>query len=437
MHPLATELDAHLTPSVRALLSRRGREIYFPSKGILGQAAEAKGAAINATIGIALEEDGSPMRLPGLEERVALPPGDVFTYAPSYGKPALRERWRRMIRDKNPALSADTPISLPVVTNALTHALSVAGYLFLDEGDPLILPDLYWGNYRLIYENAFGARLATFPTFTDRGTFDVDGLRKALGGEPGKRVVLLNFPNNPTGYTPDPDCAKAICDALVDACERGCDVAVLIDDAYFGLVYEEGVFTESIFTLLADAHPRLLAVKIDGPTKEDYVWGYRVGFVTYAIAGGDAGLYRALEDKTAGAVRGAISNASHLGQSLLLAVYDDPRYPEWKAEKKATLTRRYREVRRILDDNPRYREHFEALPFNSGYFMCVRPTKAAPEAVRRALLAEHSTGVIATGDLIRLAFSSTPHAQLADLFAHLYAACDAVAGSGSTERADT
>lgn len=437
MHPLATELEARLTPPVRALLSRRGREIYFPSKGILGQAAEAKGAAINATIGIALEEDGSPMRLPGLEERVGLPPADVFTYAPSYGKPALRERWRQMIRDKNPALDAGTAISLPVVTNALTHALSVAGYLFLDEGDPLILPDLYWGNYRLIYENAFGARLATFPTFTDRGTFDVDGLRHALGGEPGKRVVLLNFPNNPTGYTPDPDCAKAIRDALVDACERGCDVAVLIDDAYFGLVYEEGVLTESIFTLLADAHPRLLAVKIDGPTKEDYVWGFRVGFVTYAIAGGDAALYRALEDKTAGAVRGAISNASHLGQSLLLAVYDDPRYPTWKAEKQATLARRYREVRRILDDNPRYREQFEALPFNSGYFMCVRPKKAPPEAVRRALLAEHSTGVIATGDLIRLAFSSTPHAQLDALFANLYTACAALAGARTTERADS
>lgn len=433
MHPLAAELEARLTPPVRAMLSTRGREIYFPSKGILGQAAEAKGAAINATIGIALEEDGSPMRLPGLEERVNLPPGDVFSYAPSYGKPALRERWRTMIRDKNPSLGG-APISLPIVTSALTHGLSLAGYLFLDPGDALILPDLYWGNYRLIYENAFGARLTTFRTFNERGTFDVEALAKALAGPPGKRVVLLNFPNNPTGYTPDPECAAAICDALIGAAKAGCDVVVLIDDAYFGLVYEAGVMTESIFTLLAHAHPRLLAVKIDGPTKEDYVWGFRVGFITYGIAEGDAALYRALEDKTAGAVRGGISSATHLGQSLLLAVYTDERYGEWKAEKKATLARRYAEVRRILDENPRYTEHFEALPFNSGYFMCVRLRHAAPEAVRQLLLRDHSTGVIATGDLIRLAFSSTPLAQLDDLFAHLYAACGTVSSTGAKQQ---
>ena len=60
-------------------------------------------------------------------------------------------------------------------------------------------------------------------------------------------------------------------------------VVVLIDDAYFGLVFEPGVYTQSIFTELSDRSPNLLAVKIDGATKEDYVWGFRVGFLTYGI----------------------------------------------------------------------------------------------------------------------------------------------------------
>jgi hypothetical protein len=34
---------------------------------------------------------------------------------------------------------------------------------------------------------------------------------------------------------------------------------------------------------LCDAHPNILAVKLDGPTKEDYVWGFRVGFLTFGI----------------------------------------------------------------------------------------------------------------------------------------------------------
>ena len=50
-----------------------------------------------------------------------------------------------------------------------------------------------------------------------------------------------------------------------------------------GLVFRDGIYQESIFTLLADAHPGVLAVKIDGATKEDCVWGYRVGFLTYGF----------------------------------------------------------------------------------------------------------------------------------------------------------
>lgn len=430
MHPIAAELDRHLTDPVRTMLSEKGRAIFFPSKGILGQAAEAKGRRINATIGIALEEDGSPMHLAGLDGVAGLGPRDAFTYAPSYGKPELRDTWQAMIRQKNPSLG-DTRLSRPVVTNALTHALSVCGYLFLDPGDRLIVPDLFWGNYKLIFAHGHGAELATFSTFADGG-FDVGALKAALAeGKPGKRVVLLNFPNNPTGYSPTPAEGAAIRDALVESCAAGNDVVVLIDDAYFGLVYEDGVMTESVFTLLAGAHERLLAVKIDGATKEDYVWGFRVGFITYAIAGGTEALYGALADKTAGAVRGSISNASHLGQSLMLRTYRDPQYGAWKAEKYETLAKRYRAVRRILGENPAYAERFEALPFNSGYFMCVRPKGVEPEAVRQRLLAAYDTGVIATGDLIRLAFSSAPGSLLDDLFANLYAACGDVAGKGA------
>ena len=67
------------------------------------------------------------------------------------------------------------------------------------------------------------------------------------------------------------------------AAQRGLKLVVLVDDAYFGLVYEAGVMRESLFALLCGLHPNLLAVKLDGPTKEDYVWGFRVGFLTYGI----------------------------------------------------------------------------------------------------------------------------------------------------------
>ena len=51
------------SPTVYDLLSQKGRAIFFPAKGILAQTAEAKGKEINATIGMALEDDNSPLRL--------------------------------------------------------------------------------------------------------------------------------------------------------------------------------------------------------------------------------------------------------------------------------------------------------------------------------------------------------------------------------------
>ena len=46
--------------------------------------------------------------------------------------------------------------------------------------------------------------------------------------------------------------------------------------------------TESLFGLLANLHPNLLAVKLDGATKELFVWGLRCGFVTFGPGRADS-----------------------------------------------------------------------------------------------------------------------------------------------------
>ena len=133
--------------------------------------------------------------------------------------------------------------------------------------------------------------------------------------------------------------------------EAGKNIVVMIDDAYFGLVYEDGIYKESVF-LTADAHPGILAVKIDGATKEDYAWGLRVGFLTYGFKGATPEAFKALEDKSAGAVRGNISNSSHLSQSLLLKTYEASEFQNWKAEKYETMAKRYQEVLAQFEAHP-------------------------------------------------------------------------------------
>ena len=70
------------------------------------------------------------------------------------------------------------------------------------------------------------------------------------------------------------------------------------------------------------------------------------------------------------------------------------------------------------------------MPFNSGYFMCVKPLGVDAEKVRKQLVAKYSTGTIMLSGLIRLAFSTIPTAKLAKLFANVNAAIGEVRVKG-------
>src|SRR5665647_872158 len=371
MNPLAAELNQTIereAPAVMRMLSALGRELYFP-KGILTQTAEAnqKAHRFNATIGEAREAKKS-MALGSIMRHFSdVEPDSVLPYAPSAGRADLRKAWREEIKAKNPSLG-DMPISLPVVTSGITHGLSTVADMFVDEGDLLLLPDKLWGNYLLIFAVKRGAQTGRYPLLDLTKGFDVAGFRRTIAENAGrgKLIVLFNFPNNPTGYSITAAEAEAIRDVLVATAEGGCDVLAVCDDAYFGLFFDDEVMKESLFTQLADAHPRLLAIKLDGASKEDFAWGLRLAFMTYGIAGGQ-GAYEALEKKTGGCIRGTISNSPNVSQELLMRAMSDPDYGRQKAEKFAVLQRRAAVARTVLAD-PKFAETWTPYPFNSGYF---------------------------------------------------------------------
>lgn len=425
IHPEAQALNESIEtahPTIAKFLSSKGKAIFYPKRGMLKQGAEARGTKINATIGMALEDDGSPVRLSSIEERVSLAPERVFPYASTYGVADLRAVWKDVIREKNPSLEGET--SLPVVTSGLTHGLSIAGYLFVDPGDTMILSHIHWGNYKLIFQNGYDASFKTFNTFAGGG-YDTEDFRKTLRSNPGKQVILLNFPNNPTGYTLTEDEANRAADVILESAQAGNRILVIHDDAYFGLVYKDGVYTESLFGRLADLHENVLAVKVDGATKEDYAWGFRVGFVTFASKGCKPEGYTALEDKAAGAVRRSVSSSSHVSQSLLRAALSSETYKRDKREKYEMLKSRFETVIRVMEENrERYEEYFTPLPFNSGYFMCLKLVKEIDaEQIRQKLLNEYSTGIISLPSLIRLAYASVAEKDIPTLFENLYDVC--------------
>lgn len=424
-NPLAQQLNERLeqvAPAVLAMLSPLGRRLYFP-KGILSQTAEAKQKAkrFNATIGIATER-GGPMYLPSMHRHLAdVAPADAYNYAPPAGRQTLRERWREKLLAENPSVR-DKAFGLPIVTSALTHGLSLVGDLFVAEGDRILLPDQLWGNYRLTYEVRLGAEIATYPFYTEGG-FNVAGFEAALAEHAqgrDKLIVLLNFPNNPTGYMPTPAEGRGIADALAAQAARGTKIVAVTDDAYFGLFYHLGAesMTESLFGLLTGRHPNLLAVKLDGATKELFVWGLRCGFITFGP--GDATtaetVCEVLDAKSRGAIRGAISNSPMLSQTLVERALETSSIADERKEKAETLRARAAKVYEVVG-RPAFRDTFEPYPFNSGYFMCVKVKGVDAEQLRLHLLDHHQVGLIATSATdIRVAFSCLEIEQIEPLF---------------------
>ncbi|ORC34878.1 aminotransferase [Marispirochaeta aestuarii] len=431
MNPLAQELNRILDGSVCLdLLSDFGKRFYFP-RGIALQSVEASEHAhrFNATVGMAYSE-GHPIELETIREHMPLlSPAEAVAYAPSPGLPALRKLWREEIYRKNPSLNK-REISLPVVVPGLTSGITQIADLFAGEGDTVLVPDMFWGNYRLIFEVRNGSVIKTFPFFTDEGKLNIQAFVNAMrsSAKNGKIILLVNFPNNPSGYSPTNEEAHTLASAVREVAEEGYKILVVTDDAYFGLFYEEDTFKESFFALAANCHENVLAAKVDGPTKEDFCWGFRVGFLTFASPSMTMEQYDALNKKVGGALRGSISNSSRPGQSILLKTLEKLDHDEEKKKWMEVLKERYLKVKEILETRSTGRE-LTPMPFNSGYFMSFNCGSVDAEKLRLELLHKEGIGTISIGsDCLRVAFSSIDTKDLQPLFDAIFAAADRLAG---------
>ncbi|WP_442900413.1 aminotransferase class I/II-fold pyridoxal phosphate-dependent enzyme [Geoalkalibacter sp.] len=427
MNPLAAELNEMLAqhnPHVLESLSNLGKNLFFP-KGILTQSAEAKEKAhkFNATIGIATEK-GGPMYLPCIHEKLSgFDPKDIYPYAPPAGRLDLRNLWREKMLAENPSLQGKH-FSTPIVTNALTHGLSIVADLFMDPGDHVVLPDMLWGNYNLTFATRCGAIVKKHPTFTVAGGYDIEAFKVQLRNtaeEKGKAIVLLNFPNNPSGYTPTVAEGDALVAAILEVAESGCNIVAVTDDAYFGLFFEDSL-KESLFGKLANKHPRVLAVKLDGATKEEYVWGFRTGFITFADGHEyeNAPVITALEKKTLGIIRATISNCPHPSQTFVLEALKSPKFQKQKEEKYKVMKGRALKVKKVLDSG-KYDKAWDYYPFNSGYFMCLKLKTVDAEKLRVHLLDKYGVGTISINKTdLRIAFSCIEEGDIPELFDIIY-----------------
>ena len=389
-------------PAAWRCLSPLGRAAVFP-QGIPFQAAQAKSARINATIGQLTDGRGAPMPLAPLAAGIpGTTPRDVFLYAPVDGPASLRAAW--LARERRLAGQPAANVSLPIVTHGLTHGLSLLADLFVDPSTDVILPSPSWENYRLVFQLHARGRVVQFPFYRADGRFNVEALANTLRRVRSKALIVLNFPGNPTGYHPSPEEAADIVDVIT---AHPGPLVVATDDAYQGWVYEPNRHPRSLFWDLAERADldRLLPVKVDGATKELVFFASRVGFLAHVTAGTAA--EDALRSKMKFLIRGSVGSASGPALAMVEQALRSPDLDASFEERRTTLGQRFQTLKQALANLPP--DVARVNPFHGAFFaLLTLPANRRAEAVRQQLLHEHSVGTVAFPEVnaLRLAYCS-------------------------------
>ena len=400
--------------TVWPMLSEYGKRVRFLTDGVLGQTWEARKSAytFNATLG-EYKEQGKDTCVQALHKNLrAFDPSDVCSYAQPGGLPKLRQLWKNKMLRENPMMQ-QLDLSLPLVCAGLTHGLSLVGEMFLDPGDPVILHDMHWENYELIFHTRSAGKIVNYPTFHD-GRFNIAGLQQSIMNEHAeKQLVVLNFPNNPTGYMLSREEVLQVKEVLTACAQAGKKLVVLCDDAYYGFWYADNILTESIFGFLTGLHPNILTIRLDGATKEYFAGGLRMGFLTYG--GQEQGVLDMLEKKTMGAIRISVSSSSRLSQAILISCLESDEITAELNQKKASLQHRGQLVLNYCKKGSPG-GLWEAAPFRSGFFICIYVNTNA-QLLRKHLLQHYGIGIIALGErLIRIALPCMEETEIHTLF---------------------
>lgn len=401
--------DTNSSHVLHKLLSRLGKRIYFP-EGIVAQAEQSQNAKIRATAGMALN-NSSVIVLPELQEQLPnFTSTEIVAYAPVAGLPQLRAKWKERMIKNNPSINIDC-ISTPMVTSGLTHAISNILHLMLDEEDILVTPDYFWENYQHIAETVLGATMMTFPMFSEDKTFNVHGLDAILNTialQHKKAVILLNFPNNPTGYSLKKDEVQKLFNTLHKHAESGVPILTITDDAYFGLFYEEDIYQESLFAQLSQLHENIFAVKVDGATKELLVWGFRVGFFTFGCKNLPKNIQVLLEQKMMAYIRATVTSTSRLSQTLTLNMLQSETLEASLKTHRLDLQERFNILQTAITQAKSKYPNTQIIPApcNSGYFVSfICESEARAHDIRTTILEQEDIALISLSNKIRFAFS--------------------------------
>ena len=193
--------------------------------------------------------------------------GETF-YSENLGRLYLRQAISAYLTDLH-----QHPIGTDrvAVTASGNSALMLASQLLVEPGDRVVTVTPLWPNAVEIPKVVSGRVTCVSLEVQDgRWTLPLEKLLQAL--TPGTRMLVLNSPNNPTGWTIQH--LEQL--AILEHCRRY-GIWILADDVYERLVYTDGMRSAPSFLPLADDHDRLIV--INSFSKAWSMTGWRLGWM--------------------------------------------------------------------------------------------------------------------------------------------------------------
>jgi aspartate/methionine/tyrosine aminotransferase len=194
--------------------------------------------------------------------------GETF-YSQNLGRPYLREALADYLsRLHEKPIAADR---VAAVSSGVS-GLMLAAQMLLSPGDRAVAVTPLWPNIVEI-PRILGASVDRVPLAVRQGEWRLDVERLLAALTPTTRMVIINSPNNPTGWTiGDDDIA-----AILAHCRRH-GIWILADDAYERLVHDPALTSAPSFIRHGDPEDRIVSVNTF--SKAWTMTGWRAGWIT-------------------------------------------------------------------------------------------------------------------------------------------------------------
>jgi aspartate/methionine/tyrosine aminotransferase len=245
-------------------------------------------------------------------------------YGPSRGFPDLRIAVaKKLLRDEGISYNPDTEI---LITHGGIHAYYLAMQSILSPGDDVLIPDPSWATHSNMAVMLRG-NVIRVPAPAENGFIPFfDSWLQAL--TPKTRVIVLNYPSNPTGAFPSREYLQNLQDFAAKH-----NLWIVSDEVYGSLYYEEQPASAGA---IEGAKQRTILV--NSLSKSYAMTGWRVGFL--------AAPQRVIENALK-AGQNSITCVAPFIQKAAAFALTDPSIQNATAEMRAAYSRRRNLVLRI------------------------------------------------------------------------------------------